>query len=192
MKVYRFIRHLSTPRNISFFGTATAGFFALFNLTRVPEKLAKLAGYNGKLKLFTLDSIGYTNPDNLHRLLNVYGEAGRKAYVYESLTLDTAFPVCYSLFMTTATEAVLQKLYPDSNKYRLFTLLPLLTALIDYMENTSHYALIASYPRQPKKLAYLKMTFTTVKTLLFVISLLQLVGLYLYMRKSAGQNIKAR
>ena len=72
-------------------------------------------------------SFGFKRP-NVHNTFNFLGESGRANYILSSLTLDTLFPILYSLFFIS----IFLKLNVDRS---LILCLPIIAAVCDLGEN---------------------------------------------------------
>lgn len=83
---------------------------------------------------------GYTHATTMEAMA-VYGEDGRRAYLWASLTLDTLLPVAYVGFLA----GILHRLRPRKGLGKL-TVVPVAAGLLDLSENVQIAAMLASYP----------------------------------------------
>jgi hypothetical protein len=140
---------------------AAALFFLVFIARVAPEQAARAEEYAGDAGSPDL-SIFYT-PDELYRMAEIYGERGREAYVQARFTFDLVFPVAYTLFLATALSWLSRQAFPESSRWRLANLLPVLGMLFDYGENLSASLVMARYPDRTPLVDWLAPFFTLFK-----------------------------
>lgn len=88
-----------------------------------------------------LDAKGvYTYPEAL-AALESYGESGRRAYAWSSLTLDTLLPVVYASFLG----GLIYRFRPTERWWKL-AWLPLAAGVIDLGENVQIVLMLNRYP----------------------------------------------
>lgn len=76
-----------------------------------------------------------------------YGGEGREAYVRARFTFDLIWPLVYALFLGTVISWVNGKVFASGSPWRLANLVPVLGALLDYLENVSTSVVMVRYPR---------------------------------------------
>lgn len=83
---------------------------------------------------------GYTHATALEAMA-AYGEDGRRAYLWASLTLDTLLPIAYVGFLA----GLLYRLRPREGLGTL-AVVPVAAGLLDLSENVQIVAMLVSYP----------------------------------------------
>ena len=83
---------------------------------------------------------GYAHPETL-AALEGYGEAGRRAYAWASLTLDTLLPTLYASFLG----GLVYRCRPTEQLWRL-AYLPLAAGVIDLGENVQIVVMLTRHP----------------------------------------------
>ncbi len=83
---------------------------------------------------------GYTSSEAL-AALDGYGEAGRRAYAWASLTLDTLLPAAYASFLA----GLIYRFRPTERMWRL-AWLPPAAGVIDLGENIQIVLMLMRYP----------------------------------------------
>jgi hypothetical protein len=101
--------------------------------------------------------------DDLYDTAEAYGEEGRAAYVRSRFTFDVIWPLVYTLFLTTAVSWVFGRAFAPHSRWILANLVPLLGALLDYLENVSTSVVMLRYPDQTAVLDTLAPAFTLAK-----------------------------
>lgn len=141
------------------------GLVVVFNLFIMPS-------LGGEEEMIPLDlQFAYT-PERAYELVDSYSDITRKQYVIGEMTLDVAYPIVYTLFMSIT----LMLLYPNNWKlawlpYGIFT--------ADMFENIGIVALLLNYPKQLAGVAWMTSGFSTIKwTLVFVVVVSVLAGLF--------------
>jgi hypothetical protein len=124
-------------------------------------------------------SLFYT-PADLYRMAEAYGEQGRRTYVRFRFTFDLVWPVVYTLFLATSISWLCRKAFSPSSLWQRANLAPLLSALLDYLENLSTSLVMLRYPSRTAVVDVLAPVFTAVKWVLvggsFVLLLVALGG----------------
>lgn len=108
---------------------------------------------------------GYTHAEAL-AALDGYGEAGRRAYVWASLTLDTLLPIVYASFLG----GLVYRFRPTERLWRL-AYLPLAAVVIDLGENVQIFLMLTRYPDIPAAQVASASLFTLSKGYAFLICL---------------------
>ncbi|WP_420615804.1 hypothetical protein [Candidatus Palauibacter sp.] len=83
---------------------------------------------------------GYTHSEAL-AALDGYGEAGRRAYAWASLTLDTLLPAASASFLA----GLIYRFRPTERMWRL-AWLPVAAGVIDLGENVQIFLMLIRYP----------------------------------------------
>jgi hypothetical protein len=122
-------------------------YFALLIFVRLPDKLARRWGYTGKQPMFALDMAINYNPAESDAILDAYGDKGRQAYLKILVLFDFLYPWVYSNFGVVSLTTVFQYLGVGAG-WRKLSLLPMLTGLVDWVENLGIITMLVRYPRQ--------------------------------------------
>lgn len=107
-------------------------------------------------------SFSYTR-DDLYRMAETYGEAGRAAYIRARFTFDLVFPLVYTAFLATAISWLFRKGFPPDSPWQLANLVPVLGAIFDYLENISAALVMGRYPALTPVVDSLAPVFTFIK-----------------------------
>lgn len=145
--------------------------FAAGILPRVQKSMEAGSGGTGPIDLrFT-----YT-PEEAYRMIESYGDKGRRSYALVESTLDVAYPMTYAtLFALLLTLAYRHAVGPDHPLQRV-RLLPYAVMLVDYGENVGIITMLLRYPTRYRLLAWLTCGFTIAKWLGFGVTLLLTLG----------------
>ena len=109
-------------------------------------------------------SIFYT-ADELYRMAESYGQAGRQEYVRARFTFDLVWPVVYAFFLTALISWTGGRVLPEDSRWRLVNLLPLIGMAFDYLENISTSLVMLRYPADTPVVPFLAGFFTSLKWL---------------------------
>lgn len=143
--------------------------FPLYFFQNARDKLNELSGKS-------IDAIDITfgfNPQNTLYLVDAYGDAARAYYAQSVLTTDVAFPMVSAFFFGI----MLTMLFRGQSLVRT-QLLPFISMIFDYAENTCIVSLLYSYPQQSIYLATLCEIFKMLKWLtLAAVLILMIYGL---------------
>jgi hypothetical protein len=148
--------------------------FLLFAALVLPGQAAQSEAYAaeaGSPDMSLLYSAG-----DLYRMAESYGEEGRRAYVVARFTFDLAFPLVFTLFLTTAITWVYGRAFAPGSLWRRANLVPLLGGLFDYLENLSTALVMARYPARTGVVEWLAPAFTLLKWLFVGGSFMLLAG----------------
>jgi hypothetical protein len=116
----------------------------------------------------------FYSPDQVHDYLAVLGAEGRRAYTRMALTSDLAFPVIYSAALSMALVLFLRKWLPSARRY--LSLFPLLIVIADWGENLALVMVTRAFPARADAVAGLAATFTALKWVLIVLTMLMLLA----------------
>lgn len=122
-----------------------------------------------------LDLFFTYSPSEAYSIVEGYGEAGRAIYVKTELTLDIAFPVIYSLLLSTVLNFLVLSILPPQSAFRNLRYLPFAAAAIDILENLAIVALITLLPRHFDTLAALAGLLTSIKWILVALCMLTIL-----------------
>jgi hypothetical protein len=167
--------------------------FLLFSALVLPGQSAQTETYSGDAGSPDM-SLLYSTGD-LYQMAETYGEEGRQSYVRARLTFDVAFPLVFTLFLTTAITWLTAKGFAAGSPglWRGANLVPLLGGLFDYLENGSTALVMARYPLRTPIVDRLAPLFTLLKWLLVGGSILLLVvagavALYRWGKRGKGES----
>ena len=167
--------------------------FLLFSALVLPGQSAQTETYSGDAGSPDM-SLLYSTGD-LYQMAETYGEEGRQSYVRARLTFDVAFPLVFTLFLTTAITWLTAKGFAAGSPglWRRANLVPLLGGLFDYLENGSTALVMARYPLRTPIVDRLAPLFTLLKWLLVGGSILLLVvagavALYRWGKRGKGES----
>jgi len=118
------------------------------------------------------------SPGEANQFLALIGPEGRSFYQMLELTLDLVYPLVYGLFLGALLLLVWRKVLPEKSPWLGLSLLPVATAVFDYLENINIVLLIRRFPDQADTLANLASVFGAAKWVLFGLSVaVLLIGL---------------
>ena len=104
-------------------------------------------------------------PADLYRMAEAYGVDGRAAYLRARWTFDLIFPVVYTAFLVTAISWLTRRAFPPGSRLQRANLIPVLGALLDYMENSATSLVMLRYPAKTPLIAGMAPVFTFTKWL---------------------------
>lgn len=150
-------------------------FLIIMNGINVPNVIAARAGYTGSIPMFTLDVLPGYSPAYLAEVLSTYGEVGRSAYATSLMTLDMLFPISYGIFFALLVRRVYKNLNVPAGLVNAMIVMPLLSWVLDWIENSTFVYLISLYPVQPLAVAQFVSLVTLVKVSLYALTIVSLV-----------------
>jgi hypothetical protein len=143
---------------------AVALLFILFLLcTQGFEWRRKTLGFENP----ALDGRRWYSPAEARDFLQNIGERGRRLYAVTELTLDLLFPIIYGALFSI----LLIHVYARGTAKNLL-LVPLMTVVADVAENLTTAYLALQFDGQESSLARVAATFTMVKSVLLLLSLI--------------------
>jgi len=156
---------------------------AIFQVIMLPE-FAELTGGG-----IIFDMQSSYSPERAYEIVENYGEKGRAYYSYIQL-LDILFPLAYAFCFALLIHYFYSHAFPNTRLLQVFTNLPLVTGIVDMLENTGIFLMLHTYPRSFTKIAIYTSTMTLAKGVLFNLSLLLLlIGLVSFLiRKKSGRK----
>lgn len=93
------------------------------------------------------DTSFFYSSEDLYRIAEEYGEAGRQAYIQARWTFDVIWPLVYLFFLATGTSWFITQ-FPSQKKYWSYTpIIPVAAAFFDFLENTAASIVMAFYPQ---------------------------------------------
>jgi len=109
------------------------------------------------------DTSFFYSKDDLYRMADAYGEAGRAAYVRVRFTFDLVWPLVYLFFLGTSLSWSLASALPEGNRWRILNLFAVFGWLFDMLENIAASIVMLNYPRHTPVLDSLTPIFTLIK-----------------------------
>lgn len=166
-------------------------FLIIMNGINVPNIIAARFGYTGSIPMFTLDVLPGYSPAYLAEVLTAYGEAGRSAYATSLVTLDMLFPISYGTFFFLLLRRVCRNINVPIGLTNVMVVMPLLSMVLDWIENSTFVYLISLYPVQPLAVAQFVSLVTLVKVSLYALTIICLVfGLGLMWRQRRRSELE--
>jgi hypothetical protein len=140
-----------------------------------PAVLFPLHGLND---IKPLDLYFSYSPDQVYTSLATLGAQGRENYTRMLLTSDMAFPVIYTMALSTALLLVLRKLLPPAGAS--LCLFPFMIVIADWFENLSLVMIMRKFPEQSDTIVALASTFTSMKWVLVILTVFILLAAMAY------------
>ena len=164
--------------------------FLLFTAFVLPGQSSGSPGEEG---IGSPDLSMYYSSNDLYRMAEGYGEAGRVEYIRARFTFDLVWPLVYTFFLVTTISWLIKRVIPGDSTWRMVNLLPLWGMIADYLENIATSIVMWRYPQTTPLLDWLAGIITTLKWLLisssFIVLLAGLVLLVLnFVRKDRKIN----
>jgi hypothetical protein len=143
---------------------ATLGVFLLFVALVLPTQSARSEAETGDVG--SPDTFLFYTPRTLYGLAEAYGPEGQRAYIEARFTFDAIWPLVYTAFLSTAISWLYRKTFQKGSWWQRLNLVPVLGALLDYLENASTSLVMWRYPRRTTVVAMLAPVFTLSKWML--------------------------
>ena len=118
--------------------------FLVFSMLTLPEQNAMTEYYSKGMG--SPDTSLFYSGGTLLKMAEIYGQAGRSAFLKARWGFDVAFPVIYTFFFTTSLSFLFKYLDKNHSKYSWINLLPLFTMGFDFAENTATSVVMARFP----------------------------------------------
>lgn len=171
--VTRLLNTLAQPR-VAF---ALTLLFAIFSYYRFD------VGIVPKLRVvahaFVLDdTLAYSLADVAARFA-AYGEAGRAAYRAFLLSFDLMYAPVYAFALAALISAFAKALRMPGRSWTALASMPIVAALLDWLENAGLVLLLDQYPRLSPALVAVTSTLTIAKWSLVILSLLTIGSMLL-------------
>ncbi|MFW5713478.1 MAG: hypothetical protein ACOCYU_02280 [Brevefilum sp.] len=137
--------------------------FLLFSALILPAQAERAETYSGDVG--SPDSSFFYTADKLYQFAESYGPQGRQAYIRARWTFDLIWPLVYTAFLGTAISWLIKQTSQKESRLRFINLIPVLSMLLDFIENSGASIVMARYPQQTPVLAHLTGFFTALKWL---------------------------
>jgi hypothetical protein len=160
----------------------SASIFLVFTVVVLPVQTAASESILGEAG--SPDLLFFYTSDELYKMARSYGDEGRDAYIKARFTFDLAWPIVYTLFLSTSISWIFQKVITPGIWLWRMNLLPVFGALADYLENIATSIVMFRYPTRTPLIDVLAPFFTLFKWVLISGSfLILLVGFLIATRK---------
>jgi hypothetical protein len=147
--------------------------FMLFTILVLPRQSA---GGTGGEEARAPDLSFYYTADELNRMAEAYGAAGREEYVQARYRFDILWPLVYTLFLSTSISWLAKRSFLPGSPWQQANLVPILGMFFDLLENLATSAVMIHYPRLLPVTARLAGFFTLIKWALVGSSFLLLLA----------------
>ncbi len=177
-KILQKVNSLATWKSVIFFGVIFVVAITIF--MGKPFGVWQLGSITNGVGILDLQNF-YTS-DQAYHVLEQQGEIGRQFYVRLLTNVDSFFPLVTALFAMFLITFLFKQWLSTDSKWRYLSLVPVVAAIFDYMENICILKMIARYPDKLTGFASLAGIMTGAKTLLLLVVivtiLVALVGLF--------------
>jgi hypothetical protein len=134
----------------------------------------------------------YYSAQDLYRMAEDYGEAGRAAYIRARFSFDIVWPLVYTFFLVTAITWLFGRAFPQGSSWRLANLAPLIGMAFDFLENISTSLVMWRYPLTIPVVDSLAGVFTLLKWFFVGMSMVLLVlGLAVAIYQGVRRKVKS-
>jgi hypothetical protein len=186
-RVLSLIDRLANRRSLVVVAAVAAALHAVENLLDFPLSVPRMRALTGGHVYL---DFGFANAAQAYRLLDAFGEAGRRAQLLLLPTVDVVLPLAASLFQVVAIAYAVRAAFGAASRYRGLALVGGLSLVFDYLENLAIAGLVLTYPDRHLGLAALTHALTSMKMASYGLSigLLLILGcLALRRRRRARQ-----
>jgi hypothetical protein len=146
----------------------------IIHLTMVLFTISKLEAITNGLKIFDLRQFGYSFQE-ASLLINTLGKSGKSIYLYQQIPLDLIYPISYGISLCLILAYFLNKLGLIDSKYFTLSMLPLLIAFFDYLENFCVILILNMFPNISNNQVFLASNLTIIKSILTTLYFLVLI-----------------
>jgi len=130
----------------------------------------------------TLDLTFFYNFEFANNFFEVISMEGVNYYLYKFTTIDTLFPLIYSIFFALLVSYILKKKKKKNAKLEYLILLPFISMIFDYLENILTIILINNLHEINQGLVYLLTISSSIKWGGAFVGMIILIGL-LFIKK---------
>ncbi len=148
---------------------AVAIAFLLFAAGILPRIQAAMKAESGGVGPIDL-RLRYT-PDEAYRMIEAYGEHGRRRYALVESTVDVAYPLTYATLIALVFTYGSRRAYRHDHPLNKASLVPYGVMLVDYVENVGIVTMLLRYPARYPMLARLTSVVTLLKWISFGVSM---------------------
>jgi hypothetical protein len=134
--------------------------------------------YSENMKLFDLCASGYS-VEYAHQLLGTLGETGSQAYITYQLSIDTIYPLLFGVCYLKLYCWLVHNNQLSASFWTKGTLIPLIVAVFDYVENACVFFMLLKFPALPDTLVWFASGITVLKSMTTLVCLAMLAALAL-------------
>ncbi|WP_345167660.1 hypothetical protein [Nibribacter koreensis] len=182
-------------RNIA--GKKVLALFLLTNAVYVYMLAFTIPGtmkFSNGMKLLDMMPTGY-DLNYVNTLFSSLGEEGRQAYLTTQIPPDMVYPILFGLSYCLLTGYFLKKLQKLNTHYLYIGVLPIISAVADYVENVGIIVMLNRYPNLTQDLVSFTNVFSVIKSISTSLFFIALIGLLLSFgvksisRKKTNDNV---
>jgi hypothetical protein len=134
------------------------------------------------------------SPDDFYAVLDAIGEQGRAEFIGHRIIKANIFIFSIGSFFTIVTGALLQKVTRENGRARLLNVVGFIPAFCDVIENHTQMLLVAAYPERFDSIVMVITTFTAIKWITLLASILIFIlaagaAIYHWGRRIVGSRI---
>ena len=144
--------------------------FVVFNATVAVRQLEVLKEYRGDAG--SVDMSLFYGAEDVFRMAEEYGEIGRQKYIHQAFTFDGVYPLIYMFALVSTLSWLAGKIYPVGSNWRILNMVPILSMLFDYLENSLAIVVMKVFPERVESAAALLPYASFGKWLLIAVSLI--------------------
>lgn len=187
-KAVTYLQKIASGKVVLLFFTLTMAVYLFMLLYTIP----RVASFAPGIALFDLSPNGYSYQHAIS-LLEVLGEAGRNAYLFQQLPVDFIYPGLFAVSYTLLLIWLFAKSFKVNSMMFYLAMVPALGGLFDYLENIFIILMITSFPDfsqaivvMASTLTILKSIFTTVFFLLLTVGVISFLVTRLKRKPEVG------
>lgn len=163
----------------------------LFTILVLPSQAEASYETTGSSK--SPDTSLYYSSADLYQIAESYGPEGRQAYLYARWTFDLIFPLIYVSFLTVGLSWFINQVTLTPKVWNLVNLIPLLSGLLDYLENFATSLVMYLYPARWPGAALLASIFTPAKWVTILLSFISYIyfgiaALFIWLRRKKNKD----
>jgi len=132
----------------------------------------------------TLDLSFFYSVDFANNFFKTISSTGTSHYLYKFTTIDTIFPIFYSVFFALLVAYILKKKNIENSKLEYLILLPFISMLFDYLENILTIILMNNLHEISQILIYLLTISSSIKWGVALIGIPIIIGLLFIKKKN--------
>jgi hypothetical protein len=118
----------------------------------------------------------FYSPDEAYRMIESYGEDGRRNYALVESTVDIVYPLTYATLLSLILTFAYRRVAGPDHPLQQARLLPYGVMLVDFSENAGIVTMLLRYPARYNALARLTSVFTLTKWLGFAVIIVLTLG----------------
>lgn len=168
--MFRLIKQNLQGKKVLLFFLVTLMVYLAMAIFTIP----KLEAITNGLKIFDLRPFGYTFQE-ASLLINTLGESGKSIYLHQQIPLDLVYPLSYGISLCLVLTYFLNKLGLIDSKYFTLSMLPVVIAFFDYLENFCIILILNLFPNISYDQVFLASNLTIIKSILTALYFLVLI-----------------